>query len=141
MTEITTSYRIAVGVLLSLVVVSISLGLVFIGRNYFSKTMATAEVPAAAMADNDAFNLTAYGKPVPVASVWKLVKRINKETTAPDGAIASFSLKTRNNADPNSWDLQSTSVASLEDYLTEKAYISWTLDGSSGLYTLEVLID
>ena len=93
------------------------------------------------MADNDAFNLTTYGKPVPVASVWKLVKRINKETTSPEGAIASFSLKTRNAADPNSWDLQSTSVASLEDYLTEKAYISWTLDGSSGLYTLEVLID
>ena len=141
MTEITTAYRIAASVVVLMVVISIGLGLILVGRNYFNKTMNTAEVPAAAMADADAFNLTSYGKPVPVANVWKLVKRISKENSVAGGAIASFSLKTRNAADPNSWDLQSTSVASLEDYLTRKAYVSWSLDSLSGLYTIEVLID
>lgn len=141
MTEITTAYRIAAGVVLLMVVISIGMGLILIGRNYFSKTISSAEVPAAAMVDSDAFNLTSYGKPVPVADVWKLVKRINQEATTADGAISSFALKTRNAADPNSWDLQSISTSSLESYLTKKAYVSWSLDESDGLYTIEVLID
>lgn len=96
--------------------------------------------PIVSMQDNDAFFLASYEKPVPVADIWKVVSRINygTDTKNGNGNFQSFSIKEQNPVNPNDWVLVSTSIQNLDDYMSRKAYLSWKIDESTGLYTMEV---
>lgn len=84
--------------------------------------------------------LASYEKPVPVADIWKVVSRINygTDTKNGNGNFQSFSIKEQNPVNPNDWVLVSTSIQNLDDYMSRKAYLSWKIDESTGLYTMEV---
>ena len=138
--DLNTAYKIAAGACILAFILSIGLTLVLLGRNFWNKTATQITTPVVSMQDNDAFFLASYEKPVPIADIWKLIYRINYgvDTSASNGNITSFSLKEQNPTNPNDWTLVSTSIASLDDYMDRKAYLSWEVDTMTGLYTMEV---
>lgn len=119
---------------------SIGISLMLIGRNVWNRTATQVSTPIVSMQDNDAFFLASYEKPVPVADIWKVVSRINygTDTKNGNGNFQSFSIKEQNPVNPNDWVLVSTSIQNLDDYMSRKAYLSWKIDESTGLYTMEV---
>lgn len=84
--------------------------------------------------------MASYEKPVPVADIWRVVARMNYGATSDsaNGNISSFSIKEQNPNNPNDWTLVSTSVDDLNDYMDRKAYMSWEINETTGLYTMEV---
>lgn len=121
-------------------ILSIGISLMLIGRNVWNRTATQVTTPIVSMQDNDAFFLASYEKPVPVADIWKVVSRINygADTKNGNGNFTSFSIKEQNPVNPNNWVLVSTSIQKLDDYMSRKAYLSWKIDESTGLYTMEV---
>lgn len=138
--DLSTAYKLAAGACILAFILSIGLSLVLIGRNVWNKTTTQITTPVISMQDNDAFFLASYEKPVPVASIWKLVSRINAtaSTGDPNGNITDFSIKEQNASNPNDWILKSTSVNDLSTYMERKAYMSWEINEATGLYTVEV---
>lgn len=138
--DLSTAYKIAAAACIMAFVLSIGLGLMMLGRNTWNKAATQITTPIVSMQDNDAFFLASYEKPVPVADIWRVVARMNYGATSDsaNGNISSFSIKEQNPNNPNDWTLVSTSVDDLNDYMDRKAYMSWEINETTGLYTMEV---
>lgn len=142
-TEVSQAYRIAIAAVVMAFLISTGLVLMTIGRNFWNRTADAAVGAAVAVQDNDAFFLASYNKPVPVAAVYRLTERINSnlpDTAAGNGNFATFYIKEQSDANPNDFVLKSTSLADLDAYMSRKAYVSWSVDDTTNLYSMEVLV-
>ena len=141
--ELSLGYKIAAGACILAFILSIVVTLMAVGRNFWNQTADAITQPVTAVQDTDAFFLASYGSPVPVASIWKLTERINGgfvTSVGGNGNIQTFAIKERNPSNPNAWVLRSTNLEDLDDYMDRKAYLSWSVDESTGLYSMEVLV-
>lgn len=140
--QLSTGYKIAIATYVMVCVLFMGISLVYIGRNAFNKYTDQTLQSIDSTDNSDALALASYGKPVPIAEVWKLTQRISS-TQGPDnvnGNFTSFVIKKRNATDPNTWDLVSDKVSDLDSYMDQKAYLSWEMDTKTGLYKMEVLL-
>lgn len=138
--DLSTAYKIAAAACIMAFILSIGLSLMMLGRNTWNKTANQITQPIVSMQDNDAFFLASYEKPVPVADIWRIVTRMNygADPASVNGNISRFSIKEQNPTNPNDWTLISTSTGDLKDYMDRKAYMSWEVNETTGLYTMEV---
>lgn len=141
MQELNSGFKIATSTVILCFILAIGISLMLIGRNVWNRVAAEVERPVAAVVDTDAYYLASYGKPVPVAGIWKLVQRVNMNSVSGgNGNLYSFVLREQSASNPNNYITRSTSVDSLVDYMNRKAYLSWSMDEVSGLYAAEVLV-
>lgn len=124
--------KIAFSVAVLAVVLSTCVAITLIGQHFSRNVETTVVQPISALADDDAFYLSSYGRAVPIASIWTTLRGLGEAN------ITSFSLYTQNPTNPNDYQLVSNSVYSLPTYMAKKGYFSWWVDSVSGLYTVEV---
>ena len=141
MQELNSGFKIATSAVILCFILAISITLMLIGRNLWNRVATEVERPISSITDTDAYYLASYGKPVPVAGIWKLVQRVNmNNVSGGNGNLYSFVLREQSPSNPNTYITRSLSIDSLEDYMNRKAYLSWSLDETTGLYAVEVLV-
>lgn len=138
--DLNTAYKIAISACVLLFILSMGLSLMMIGRNFFNTTTTQITAPISAVEDKDAYYLASYGRPVPVADIWKVISRINYTATSGNGNFSSFRITQVNPRNSNDTILLSTRVSDLDKYMHYKAYVSWELNEVTGLYNMEVCL-
>ena len=130
MQEINTATKIAFATVAMCFVIGIAMSLLFITKAFWSRTENSIESAMVNTAAAEVYQVASYGKPVPIASIWKSLEDaagVNRQGTG----VRNFQLY---DYDGN---LISNDYQSLKDHLGDKGYLSY--EEVAGLY--DVIID
>lgn len=134
--------KIATACIVMVAIVFMAVTLMWVSKSFLNQQVHTYDMAISQAKDAQASFLGSYSKPVPVASVLKVIEDINYGAEAGASRIASFKIYSEKLGVQNEDDAYpiSTDDADIIHYLDQKCYFGWELDDLTGTYSATMII-
>lgn len=152
MTDLDTGYKIATSIVVVCFILTIGLVITMVGRHYFNTTIDEFEKPALEIDDANIYFLSQHESAVPVASLWKVVQKLEYKNIGefylriwdPSKVSNQYTYIYGYNSTHAKSDTigraDSSKANKLENVLAEKCYFSWEYKDDKGYYVLDVTL-
>ncbi len=133
MQDISSAWKIAVATVVMSVIISMVLSLLYVSRAFWTRTETTVSTAVGDSVEAEAYQLASYGKPVPMAAIWKTMNSLTGSTKKEVRSVKSFAMYGSDGS-----LIPGVGYLDMQEHFHEKAYLSYVED--AGTYAIEVTL-
>lgn len=138
MEEVKTVYKIATAIVILCFILSISLTILMVSRNFWNRTENQVSQTVVNTQYMDAYQLSSYGKAVPVAAMWKTINTLDPNGEIPGrSTLHDFTMEVRDSNGNTVTTLYTRNA--LYDYMAYKGFMSYE-EHSDGLFDISIIL-
>ena len=131
------AYKIGITAVILCFIISIGLTIMTVGKHFMDEEIHSVEEAIGVTELVDAYCLASYGKPAPVAAMWRVMNKLDPLGNTGESVIKSFKLQYRNPSD-GALTTVTTNKGKITNFLMYKGYFGYKED--SGKFTVTVII-